>query len=256
MSGSFRQKLLAREHVFGAWVQIGHPAVAEVFAGAGFDWICVDLEHGIIDLESMASVFRAVSGSGCEALARLPANDPVWIRRALDAGAGGLIIPMVNTAEEAERAVSAASYPPRGNRGFGFCRANLHGREFDAYVKRANADIALIMQIEHADAIENLDAILEVDGVDGVIIGPYDLSGSMGIPGELDHPDMQAALKIFLGSCERHKVSAGIHLVKPSERAISEVISGGYTLVALGIDAVMLDRLSSDYVSMARGFMG
>ena len=134
-------------------MQIGHCAVAEIFARAGFDWICVDLEHGAIDLETMTNIFRTIDAYDCIPVARLPLNDPVWIHRSLDAGARGLIIPMVQSAGEAEQSIKEAKYPPMGIRGFGYSRANMHGMDFDSYIKEANEEIAMVMQIEHKNAI-------------------------------------------------------------------------------------------------------
>jgi len=237
-----RQALKQRQLTLGGWIQIGHPACAEIFARAGLDWVCVDLEHGVIDLETMAHIFRALDAFDCTPVARLPINDPVWIHRALDAGAQALIIPMVKTAQEAEAAVSEAKYPPRGTRGFGYSRANTHGMDFDAYIGSANDDIAMIMQIEHKDAIGNLDAILSVPDVDALFIGPLDLSGSMGVTGQLDHPDMVAALSTYLAACDAHGTTAGTHIVRPTAANIEAAIGDGYTLIALGLDNVFLDQ--------------
>jgi len=166
MKNTMRKALLDKKVTTGAWMQIGHPAVAEIFAEAGFDWICIDLEHGAIDLETMTNIFRTLDAFDCVPVARLPLNDPVWIHRSLDAGARGLIIPMVKTAEEAKNSIREAKYPPRGARGFGYSRANMHGMDFEEYIKSANDEIAMIMQIEHKDAIANLEDIIKVDGVD------------------------------------------------------------------------------------------
>ena len=237
-----RQALQQRQLSLGGWIQIGHPACAEILAHAGLDWVCVDLEHGAIDLETMADIFRTLDAHNCTPVARLPINDPVWIHRTLDAGARGLIIPMVKTAAEAEAAVREAKYPPRGERGFGYSRANMYGMEFDAYIRTANDDIAMIMQIEHKDAIDQIDAILEVPDVDGLFIGPLDLSGSMGITGQLDHPDMVAALSKYLTACAAHGTAAGTHVVRPDPAAIAAAVDAGYTLIALGVDVVFLDQ--------------
>lgn len=237
---SFRKRLQDRELLLGGWMQIGHPAVAEIMARVGFDWVCVDLEHGAIDLESMTNIFRTLDGFDCTPVARLPLNDPVWIHRCLDAGARALIIPMVKTAEEAEDAVREAKYPPRGNRGYGYSRANMHGIDFDRSIQTANDDIAMIMQIEHKDAIANLDAILDVPDVDGLFIGPLDLSGSMGITGQMDHPDMVAALKRYRDACADHKTTAGMHIVRPDDGNVWATIENGYSLIALGLDNVFI----------------
>ena len=242
MKNKLRRALLERQVTLGSWIQIGHPACAEVLARAGFDWVCVDLEHGAIDLERTADIFRGLGGFDCVPVARLPLNDPIWIHRTLDAGARGLIIPMVKTAAEAEAAVREAKYPPRGVRGFGYSRANLYGADFEAYIASANEEIALIMQIEHKDAIANLDAILRVEGVDGVFIGPLDLSGSMGITGQLEHPQMVAALDTYRAACRAHKKPAGLHIIRPNEANVRRALDEGYTMLALGLDNVFMEQ--------------
>ena len=240
MKNRLKRALRNGELSVGTWIQIGHPGCAEILARAGFGWVCVDLEHGAIDFETMANIFRTLEAHDCIAVARIPQNDPVWIHRSLDAGARGLIVPMIKTAEEARSAVREAKYPPQGVRGFGYSRANLHGADFDEYVAQANDEIAVIMQIEHKDAIANLDSILEVEGIDGLFIGPLDLSGSMGIPGDLDHPEMVRALELFRDACRRHHVAAGLHIVHFSEDRLRRSVSEGYTLVALGMDNTYL----------------
>jgi 2-dehydro-3-deoxyglucarate aldolase len=248
----FRTALRKQELTLGAWVQIGHPAVAEICSGAGFDWVCVDLEHGIIDLETMADLFRAIQGSQAVPVARIPENDPTWIHRSLDAGARALIIPRVNSAAEAEAAVREALYPPDGVRGFGYSRANGYGAAFDSYCDAANDDIALIMQIEHCQAIPNLDDILSVDHVDGLFIGPLDLSGSMGVTGQMEHPEVKSALNEYLMACRRHKASAGMHIVRVNDELIQKSIDQGYTCIALGVDVVYLQEGCTQAVQQAR----
>lgn len=242
MKNKLRKALLERKVTLGAWIQIGHPACAEIFARAGFDWVCVDLEHGVIDLETMTNIFRALAGFDCVPVARLPINDPVWIHRSLDAGAQALIIPMVKTADEAESALREAKYPPRGVRGFGYSRANMHGTDFNEYIASANDEIAMVMQIEHKDAIANLDAILDTRGVDGLFVGPLDLSGSMAITGQMEHPDMVAALERYRAACRAHGTSAGLHIIRPDEKNVQQALNQGYTLIALGLDNVFLDE--------------
>lgn len=242
MKNKLRGALLEQRVTLGAWLQIGHPASAEVSARAGFDWVCVDLEHGATDLESAANIFRALSAYDCVPVARLPCNDPIWIHRVLDAGARGLIIPMVNHAGQAAAAVREAKYPPQGVRGFGYSRANAHGADFNSYIAMANEEIAMVMQIEHKDAVRNIDSILGVEGVDGVFLGPLDLSGSMGITGQLEHPQMVSALETYRTACRAHKKSAGVHIVRPGESSIRRAVKEGYTLIALGLDTVFIEE--------------
>jgi 2-keto-3-deoxy-L-rhamnonate aldolase RhmA len=236
----------------GGWLQIGHPAPAEIHARAGFDWVCVDLEHGIVDLETAAGIFRALSGFDCVPVARVPADDPVWIRRSLDAGARAVIVPMVNSAEEAERAVRAAKYPPRGERGFGYCRANAHGADFAGYARTANDATAVILQVEHIQAIESLEGIAAVADVDALFIGPYDLSGSLGVPGELEHPRVLAALERFRAVCSGRGMAMGLHLVRPSEESVRRSLAEGYALLALGLDTVLMAAAAEQALGWAR----
>ncbi len=252
MPTTFRQQLNQRTLSLGAWVQIGHPAIAEVFGRAGFDWVCADLEHGVQDLESATHLFRALSSYPAAAVARVPANDPIWIRRCLDAGAQGVIVPMINSASEAEAAVSAAKYPPRGQRGFGYMRASGHGADFHDYIKRANEETAVVVQIEHHRAIDALDDILSVEGVDGALIGPMDLSGSMGICGQLDHPRMQEAMRTFVEACARQGKAAGLHIVHPNADRIRSARASGFTLLVLGLDVVFLAEAAAQSVRDAR----
>jgi 2-keto-3-deoxy-L-rhamnonate aldolase RhmA len=251
MKNRFKQAVLNKEVTLGAWMQLGHCSVAEIFAASGFDWVCVDLEHGAIDLEKMTDIFRTIDAYDCTPVARLPYNDPVWIHRTLDAGARGLIVPMVNSAEEADKAITEAKYPPRGKRGFGYSRANMHGIDFENYINEANSEIAIIMQIEHKDAIANLEEIAAVDGVDGFFIGPLDLSGSMGITGQLEHPSMVAALDKYKAVCKDFDLSAGTHIVRPNATNIKSAIEQGYTLIALGLDNVFLDESSKAVLKAA-----
>lgn len=253
IKNEFRKALLERKLTAGGWMQIGHPACAEIFARTGFDWVCVDLEHGAIGLETMTSIFRALDAFGCVPVARLPLCDTIWIKRTLDAGARGLIIPMVDTAEQAEHAIQEAKYPPRGRRGYGYCRANLHGLDFKESIREANDEIAVVVQIEHAEGIANIDSILEVDGVDGAFIGPMDLSGSYGKPGDLGCPEMVSALETFRAACRKHNKSAGTHLVQLDERSIKEAVAQGYTQIALGLDVTLLASGAAAALELARG---
>lgn len=184
-----KQRLANGELCRGGWMQVGHPAVAEIMVHAGFDWVAIDEEHGVINLETGMNIFNAMRDTDTLPMVRVQENDNLVIRRWLDAGAQGIIVPMVNTPQQAEAAVQSAKYPPQGKRGFGFCRANYYGAEFDADVQETNDDILLIAQIEHIEAIRNIDAILEVEGIDGAFVGPYDLSGSMGLTGQTSHPE-------------------------------------------------------------------
>ena len=170
----------------GSWITIGHPSIAEAMAIAGFDWLCIDLEHSVTDYTEAQLLIMAIQGKGLKAFVRVGENNTRIIKRVLDAGADGIIVPSVNSAAEAIKAVNAIKYPPIGTRGVGLARAQDYGFGFQYYKDVTAKEIKLIVQIEHHEAIKELDAILQVDGVDGTFIGPYDLSGSVGKPGEWD----------------------------------------------------------------------
>jgi 2-dehydro-3-deoxyglucarate aldolase len=227
---------------YGAWMQIPHPSIAEILAVAGFEWICVDLEHGTINIESLPNIFAVIEKYNCVPVARLPFNDPIWIHRVLDAGAQALIIPMVESKEDAQKAIIESKYPPLGKRGFGYSRANLYGHKFDSYAKEFNNDITIILQIESISAIDNLEGILSVPGFDGTLIGPYDLSGSLGDVGNFENEKFKEALKKYLILSEKYNKPAGLHIVRPNKYIIDKSIQEGYKIMPLGTDAIFLQE--------------
>ena len=250
-----RRALLDRAVTLGTWIQIGHAAAAEVLAIAGYDWIAADCEHTDIDVQGFADLARGMHGRGPIPMARVRENDTLAIRQMLDAGALGVIVPLVNSADEARRAVAAAKYPPQGVRGFCFSRMNDWGDDFDDYVARANDEIAVVVMIESRQAVESIDAILGVDGVDGVFLGPYDLSGSYGVPGNTAHPDVQAACQAVIDACARHGKSAGLHVVDPAPAKIQKALADGFTFIALGVDTVFLMQAAKHALEVARSVL-
>jgi 2-keto-3-deoxy-L-rhamnonate aldolase RhmA len=235
-----RKALLERTLTVGTWVQIGHPAVVEVLAGLGFDWLCADAEHTDIGPAEFAAFARGLHGRGPVPLVRVRENDTLAIRQMLDLGAQGVIVPLVNSAAEAEAAVRAAKYPPRGVRGFAFHRGNDWGAEFADYAAHANEGVAVVVMIESRQAVEDIDAILAVDGVDGVFIGPYDLSGSYGMPGRTADPVVRDACSRVVAACRNAGTAAGIHVVLPTRESIERTLAEGFTFVAVGVDTVFL----------------
>jgi len=247
-----RRTLLDRSVTFGTWIQVGHPAIAEILARTGFDWIAADCEHTDIDVAQFEGLARAMGNSGTAPLVRVRENDPLAIRQMLDAGAHGVIVPLVNSAEEAERAVAAAKFPPRGIRGFSFCRGNDWGADFAEYAESANDDITVVVMIESRQAVENIDTILAVDGVDGVFIGPYDMSGSYGVTGRTDHPLVREACACVVSACESAGKAAGLHVVLPTPDAVRQAISDGFTFIALGVDTVFLRDAAGSALEIAQ----
>ena len=224
----------------GSWISIRHPVAAELMASIGFDWLTIDLEHGAVDMSQCLSMVQAIKGQGVIPMARLPYKEPVWVRRALDTGFEGLIIPMVNNAQEAANIVRVAKYPPQGERGIGYAAANMYGTTFYESVASANEETTVICQIESKDAVDNVESILDVEGVDGVFMGPYDLSGSYGILGKLDHPLMNAARERVLAACKERNKLAGMHQVAPDPEAVAVLLKEGFNFIALSLDITFI----------------
>ena len=255
MKNKVRQALIDGVPTLGSWMQIGHPVPAEILANAGFEWVCVDAEHTDIGVDGVINIMRAMAHTSTVPVVRVSQNSTIEIRQMLDAGAQGIIVPMVNTAEDAKKAVAAAKYPPQGVRGFGFCRANHHGVTFNDYVKDANNEIFVVAQVEHITGVENIEEILAVEGIDGVFIGPYDLSGSLKIPGQLDDPRVEKASQDVLNACRRAGKSAGLHVVSPDPVRIKEALDKGFTFMALSVDALFMDRCARECLDRARSVL-
>ena len=243
------------EPSIGSWMSMAHPSIAEILAMAGYDWIVIETEHTAIDVSEVLRLIIAIEQRGSVPLVRLAWNDPIQAKAVLDSGAAGILVPMVNTKADAELAVSMTKYPPLGSRGVGLARAQGYGINFDAYVTNANADTLLLVQIEHREAVENIEQILSVTGIDGVFIGPYDLSLSLGIPGRLNHPDILAAKQKVLTATLAHGLIAGMHFVQPQTAAsdCQKAISEGYRFIALGTDILFLGDSARDLHSKVHG---
>jgi len=247
-----REALRARRLTVGSWIQVAHPAVAEILANAGFDWIALDCEHTEAGISEFASLARAMHGRRAAPLARVRENDTLAIRQVLDLGAQGVIVPLVNSAQEARQAVAAAKYPPAGVRGFCFSRMNDWGVDFEAYARHANDTTAIVAMIESKEAVADIEAILAVDGLDAVLIGPYDLSGSYGVPGDTSHPLVLEARVRVLTACDAAGKAAGMHVVMPEADAVSEAIAEGFTFLALGVDIVFLNQGARAALAVAK----
>ena len=236
-----KEKLRQNKVTIGSWITLGHPSIAEILASAGYDWLVVDLEHTTISIEQAGELIRVIDLCGVAPLVRLTSNHPDQIKRIMDAGAHGIVVPMVNSAEDAARAVAATRYAPQGIRGVGLARAQKFGTGFNDYLQRQKDGLVVIVQIEHKDALNNLEAIFSVPGVDGFIIGPFDLSCSMGLPGEFDRPEFKAAMNQILTTGLRMNFPAGLHIVEPDPARLCQVIAEGYRFIAYSVDIRMLD---------------
>jgi len=236
-----KNKINSKALTLGSWITLGHPGIAEIMAKAGFDWLVVDLEHSVISIEVAGDLIRIIDLCGVAPLVRLTSNDPNQIKRVMDAGAHGIVVPMVNSPADALRAVAATRYAPAGTRGVGLARAQGYGVGFQDYLKWQSDGPVVIVQIEHKDAMQQLEAILSVPGVDGFIIGPYDLSCSMGISGQFENPEFINAMKHILETGLRLGCPAGLHIVEPDLQRLEQTIRDGYTFIAYSVDIRMLD---------------
>lgn len=239
---NLKEKLRNGEPVIGSWINTASSITAELMATAGFDFLTVDVEHSAVDLVQAQALFQAIRSGNpdCTPLVRMAGNVYADTKRFLDAGASGVIAPFINSREQARELVNAVKYPPMGMRGVGFCRANAYGLRLQEAVAAANEQTFVCVQIEHADALPNIDGILEVDGIDAVMIGPYDLSASLGITGQFDHPDMVAATRTVLHACKKHGIIPGIHVVQPDPGEAVSRLQEGYRFIAYSLDITML----------------
>jgi 2-dehydro-3-deoxyglucarate aldolase/4-hydroxy-2-oxoheptanedioate aldolase len=237
MPESFRDRLRAGERLLGTLITLPSPEVAEILAAAGFDWLFLDGEHGAFDVLEAQRLLQAV-GERCPCLLRVPSSDEASIKKALDIGVAGVIVPQVNNADDAERVVRFSKYPPVGTRGVGIARAHGYGGYFGDYVARANEELAVVIQAEHIEAVRNIDAMAGVAGIDAVFVGPYDLSASMGKMGQVGDPEVQKAITRVRDSCLAAGLTLGIFGLRAD--AVAPYIAQGFTLIAAGCDSVFL----------------
>lgn len=225
----------------GSWLQIPSPDVAEILAASGYDWIAVDAEHGAFSRCLYPDLFRAIERGGALPFVRVAEASRLPIKAALDSGAQGLIFPMIESREQLDAAIGLSLYPDIGGmRGVAYHRGNLYGRDFEAYRTGTARDIFLVAQIEHIRAVEQIDSILEHPRLDAIMVGPYDLSGSMGITGQFDRPEFAAVMDRINTACRRHGAMMGTHVVQPDPCRLRECLRAGYRFIAYGMDTVFL----------------
>jgi 4-hydroxy-2-oxoheptanedioate aldolase len=249
-----RRRLAAGEPSIGTWLSIPSPEAAEFLGRLSFDWLTVDAEHNPVDIRTLAQMFAAIGARGTAPMVRIPWNSPENFKRVLDAGAWGIVVPMVNSREEAEQAVEATRYYPAGNRSVGGGR---HALSFDTggktYYENANDNIVLVLQIEHIDGVNNADEILSVPGVDACFIGPNDLAASMGlglgVSLESEIPELVDAIKTIRETCVKHRVAPGIHCSGPE--GVNQRIAEGFQYCAMASEMkFMLEGLNNGLAAL------
>ena len=239
-----RKKLSSGDVSVGSWIQIPHPSIAEIMGQAGYDWVAVDMEHGAISVHQLPDLFRALELGNTLPLVRLAHNHFKDCKQALDAGAGGVIAPMIGSADQLIKVRDATRWPPSGSRGVAFSRANLFGKNFDLYIKEAKQPL-LVAMIEHIDALDELNDILNVDGLDAILIGPYDLSASMNLTAQFDHPEFTKAISVIKSMSESANIPCGVHVVAPFIDKLQEKVDEGYRFIAYSIDSVFLNHIAT-----------
>ena len=223
IDANFRRRLVGGETLIGTMLSLASPAVAEVLANTTIDWLFVDAEHGTFSTGDIQSVLQA-AGRNVPCLVRVEAPQELPIKKALDAGAAGVIVPAVNSAETAAQMVSFARYSPAGSRGVGLARAHGYGKTFGEYLETANDRLSLVVQAEHVEAVENIDRIVGTEGIDSVLVGPYDLSASLGKMGQLDDPQVSPA-------------------------AVRPYMERGFTLIVVGVDTMLLNSAAESMLA-------
>jgi len=235
-----KAKLKKRERLFGGWVSYAHPSITETFAQADFDFIAIDMEHSTISVEQAQRIIAASQSEGVPCLPRPVSHSNDWFKPLLESGADGLLVQMVNTVEDIKSIISNLKYPPIGNRSYGVSRAQTYGFDFDRYIKDWNESSSFIIQIESIQAVENIDKLLAFEEVDGVMIGPYDISGSLGVPGQITHHLVIEASKKVINACERLNKSCGTQVADVSHKSVNALFDLGYTYVILSSDLFIL----------------
>lgn len=245
---SIRKNLSNGKFSIGSWMQVGDSDIAEIMGKLNYDWVAIDLEHGQINLSSLPDIFRALELGGTLPFVRISKNSDEEIKHVLDSGASGLIIPQIENVDQLEIAYQYSCYPPSGKRGVGFSRTNLFGKNFDTYKKEAQRTF-IVPMIESQKGIENIDQILQLKFIDAIMVGPYDLSASIGVTGRFEDKKFKKNLKQILSLCSKNNVACGLHVVKPEIKQLDKAIKEGYQFLAYAGDAFFLNEFATNPIS-------
>ena len=247
--GTFAARLREQQLLIGTMLTLPSPETAEIVSKCGFDWLFLDGEHGPATVLDWQRVMQAVGGRAA-CILRVPSCSEEHIKKALDIGADGIIVPMVNSEAQARDAVAWTRYSPKGRRGVGLARAHGYGLEFPEYMQRANDEIALVLQAEHIDAVNNIESVASVEGVDAIFVGPHDLSASLGKMGQLDDPGVLAAIEKVCAACASRGMPLGYF--GTTAESVKPYVEAGFTLVCAGTDAGFVSRGALEVVAELR----
>ena len=242
---NFAKRLRSGETLIGSLVSLASAEICELLASIGYDWLFIDAEHGAFNPQQAQAMLQAAAPTPC--LIRVPSDETIWLKKALDIGAAGVIVPQVHTADQAREIISHCKYTPDGKRGIGIGRAHKYGIDFDRYIKYANQETAVVLQAESSEAVDNINDIVKLKGIDAILIGPYDLSASLGKPGEIDHPVVQAAINKIIKTCQNAKLAMGFFGVTPE--SVLPYKQKGFTLLTIGMDTAFLINAAQEMLS-------
>lgn len=241
------RKKIKNKYSLGAWMQTCEPIIAEIFSKRNFDWVALDLEHGIFDTNKLQNIFRAIEINEKLPFVRLANHDTKFLSQLFDAGCSGLIIPNITNHKQLEKIIKFSSWPPNGARGVGFSRANDFGQSFKEYKQLAQNPFIVAM-IENVESFKDLKNILSVKGLDTILIGPYDLSASLGSPGNFRTKKFKNAINNIIRECRKNKISCGMHLVDPEKNNISNLRKQGHSFIPFSIDTVLINNVLDRYL--------
>ncbi len=244
MNRFLKKQLDKNGFILGSWINTGSSVVAEIMAASGFDFLVVDVEHSAVDIEKSQRIFQAINAvkNDCVPMARLSGNSYSENKRYLDAGAMGLIAPLVNTEKEVDILVDSVKYPPTGKRGVGYGRSHGYGFDFSNYMAVANKETFVCIQLEHILGVENIDSLLSNKNIDAVFIGPYDMTASMGITADFENPEYKKVCKTILKKCREYDILPGIHVVQPDPKEVKKRLFEGYRMIAYSLDITMIGK--------------
>jgi len=249
-----KKALRSRKRIFGAWVSYSETSITETFAKAGFDFLAIDMEHSSVTLPQAKNIISACQSYGVSCLPRPVSHSNDFFKPLLEFGSDGLFVQMINNSSELMKVIDNFNYPPIGKRSYGINRAQEYGFEIERYFSSWNKNSSLIIQVESIDGVNNIESLLENDQVDAVMIGPYDISGSLGVPGQLSHPKVIEASKKVILACKKFGKSCGTQIADPDKDNVNSYFDMGYTFLILGSDLFALWKWSEKMKKIINSF--
>lgn len=237
---NLKQRIRSNQLTIGSWITIGHHSIVEIMSNGKFDWLAIDMEHSPISHEKCQELILAIQSKNISPLVRVSSNNSVEIKKAMDSGATGIIVPMIMSEKDVFKAINSIKYPPNGKRGVGLARAQDYGFGFQNYNKWQKNSSIVIAQIEHIEAVNNIEKIISINELDALIIGPYDLSSSMGYPGELNHKEVLDAINRIEEACRKKEFPFGFHIIEPDQKILKEKIRNGYNFLGFSLDFLFM----------------